>query len=258
MKKLILPIIITLFSIVTLALGIHQFMKQDYILFAMSSIATFLLAVISFLLFKNSSTTSTKSTDYLNEAEEEISPQDLESSNEELLSTQHTDSIQVNDKINESTYSSTPVPIITKNDDLSIENNDESHVDNSNLIHESLSNIRTRLKPKKEQYLLFALIINLLYLVYAIYSLIVILPKENGDLITQLIQIASTNLLALHVLSILVASLTNYLAWQRNSKIMALVTMALYIFSLMLMPLNFWGVVVQLVLCYLGYSRLPE
>lgn len=258
MKKLILPIIITLFSIISLALGIHQFIKQDFILFAMSAIATFLLAVISFLLFKNSSTTSTKSYDYLTEAEEEISPQDLESPNEELHVAQPTDQVQEDDNNNGTIYSSTSTPIITKNDDSSFENNDESLVDNSELIHESLSNIRTRLKPKKEQYLLFALIVNLLYLVYAIYSLIIILPKENGDFITQLIQLASTNLLALHVLSILLASLTNYLAWQKNSKIMALVTMTLYIFSLMLMPLNFWGVVVQLVLCYLGYTRLPE
>ena len=256
MKKYILPILILILSAVAVSLAFQQFVKEDFILLALTSVSGLLLFILSIMLFRTAKedTSISEDTQFNETITHESSVVEVNPIDE--VYTEEVEEVEVSSN----TFQDLPIDSDTTSEltSESIITRDEILIESPNQIHESLSNIKARLKPKRDQYLLTSLFINLIYLMIVVYFLSNHLDFKQANLLNQLKELSLSNLLPFHVLTILVASITNYLAWYNNSRIMAIVTLALYIVSLMLLPLNFWGVIVQLILCYLGYNKLSS
>lgn len=109
---------------------------------------------------------------------------------------------------------------------------------------------------KKNKLLLVSWILGVAYLIYIAMYLSGAVSGTNGA--EQAGAALATVLLLPHVLIAGVAVLFNILAWLKGTKGFALTAGILYGVSMIMFPLYFMFVVVQMVLCFIAYSGIKK
>lgn len=120
-------------------------------------------------------------------------------------------------------------------------------------------------KPKSNRSttLLISSIMSLIYigvLIYIIYDLTNLTPSGDTayDIGTAIGTSLGVMMLYPHIAFVVISFIFNVVAYIGNLSWSALVAAILYIVAMVLMPTYFFGVIIQMILCFMGYSKLKK
>ena len=112
-------------------------------------------------------------------------------------------------------------------------------------------------KKKRSVLLLISAILGVLYIIYSI-SYWTGANSGNADTATALGAGIATALVMPHLVCAGLAALFNILGWAMNHRAFALVGGILYAVAMVLFPMYFMFVVVQVVLSFVGFAKLKK
>jgi len=110
---------------------------------------------------------------------------------------------------------------------------------------------------KKNVLLLISWIIGLLYTVYLVYYMASTADASQAESSAYQAGTAIGIMIIMpHAAFCGLAVIFNLLGWAMNKSWAALVAGILYAVALVLMPLYFFGVVVEIILCFIGFAKI--
>ena len=105
---------------------------------------------------------------------------------------------------------------------------------------------------KKSKLLLIAAILGAAYLIYLISYFTGAIGEEavSGAIATALV--------TPHMVCVGIAAIFNWIGWAMSVRWGALVAGILYAVSMVLMPIYFMFVIIQMILCFVGFAKLKQ
>lgn len=109
---------------------------------------------------------------------------------------------------------------------------------------------------KKNKLLLASWILGALYFVFLVTYFMG--ATSNGDGMEQAGAVIATAIVMPHMVAVGLATLFNILGWAQNRRSFALTGGILYSVSIVLFPIYFMFVIIQVILSFWGYSKLKK
>lgn len=109
---------------------------------------------------------------------------------------------------------------------------------------------------KKSKLLLASWVLSILYFIYIVSYFTENIGSSTG---TEQIGMGLAGALVLpHIVALLMGIIFNIIGWAMNKRGFALAGAILYTISLVLFPLYFMFVIVQMILSYIGYAKMKK
>ena len=112
------------------------------------------------------------------------------------------------------------------------------------------------MKQKKSKLLLVSWILGVLYIVYLFAYFGGLVGNSTGG--EQVGAALASAIVMPHAVCVGIAVLFNILGWSMNNRGFTLVGAILYAVSIVLMPLYFMFVIIQMILSFVGYAKMKS
>lgn len=109
---------------------------------------------------------------------------------------------------------------------------------------------------KKSKLLLVSWILGAIYIAYILYYMFSSFSNATGD--AQVGAGLGIAIITPHVIAAGIAVLLNVLGWSMNKRGFALSGAILYAVSIVLFPLYFMFVIIQMILSFVGYAKMKK
>lgn len=113
------------------------------------------------------------------------------------------------------------------------------------------------MKTKRSVCFLISAILTTLYMVLMIFYFTSLYAASDSEIYTAGLMIGTT-LVMPHLVVTGVALVLNWIGWALNQRWAALTCGILYAVSIVLMFTYFWGIIVQMVLCFVAFALMKK